>query len=91
MTTGHEPGPPDGREQLLAFLDEIGPAARDELLLGLQAPPHVRAAVIAQAYRTEGARDLAEFLERLERDEGARTEVVEALREISERGPGPPR
>jgi len=71
----------DGRAQLRQFLDQIGPAARDELLLGLQAPRHVRTAIIAQAYRTEGARPLGELLEKLEHDEVARTEVITALRE----------
>jgi hypothetical protein len=73
-----------GRAELLRFLAEIGQAARDELLLGLRAPGHVRVAIIAQCYRTEGARDLGELLEKLERDEAAGTEVVQALREFTE-------
>ncbi|MFL5797379.1 MAG: hypothetical protein ACJ77A_05530 [Actinomycetota bacterium] len=82
-----KPGPSvlEGRAELLRFLAEIGQAARDELLLGLQAPSHVRAAIIAQCYRTEGARHLGELLEKLERDEPARAEVVQALREFTER------
>jgi hypothetical protein len=70
----------EGRAALLRFLTEIGPQARDELLLGLQARPDVRAAIIAECYRTEGARDLGELLEKLELDDVARAEVVEALR-----------
>ncbi len=75
----------EGRAELLHFLAEIGQAARDELLLGLQAPANIRLAIIAQCYRTEGARDLGELLEKLERDEAARAEVVQALREFIER------
>jgi hypothetical protein len=81
MSPKSGPDEPDGRAQLRRFLEEIGPAARDELLLGLQAPSHVRAAIIAQAYRTEGARPLGELLEKLEHDEVARAEVITALRE----------
>jgi hypothetical protein len=75
----------EGRAELLRFLAEIGQAARDELLLGLQARSDIRAAIIAQCYRTEGASDLGELLEKLERDETARAEVVQALREFIER------
>lgn len=81
------PGPDvlEGRAELLRFLADIGQGARDELLLGLQAHPNIRAAIIAQCYRTEGARDLGELLEKLERDESARAEVVQALRAFIER------
>ena len=69
-----------GRAELLVFLAEIDQGGRDELLLGLQAPIQIRHAIIAQCYRTEGARDLGELLEKLERDEDARAEVVQAIR-----------
>jgi hypothetical protein len=76
-----------GRAELHGFLVEIGQAARDELLLGLQAPPDIRRAIIAQCYATEGARDLGELLEKLERDPNARAEVVQALRGFFEEAP----
>ena len=76
--------PLQGRAELLAFLAEIGQGARDELLLGLQAPIEIRGAIIAECFRTEGARDLGELLEKLERDPGARAEVIQALRAFSE-------
>jgi len=71
-----------GRPELQTFLTEIGQEGRDELLLGLQAPIQIRHAIIAQCYRTEGARDLGELLEKLERDEDARAEVVQAIRDF---------
>ena len=75
--------PIQGRAELLTFLAEIGPGARDELLLGLQAPIDIRAAIIAECFRTEGARDLGELLEKLERDPDARAEVIQALRDFT--------
>ena len=76
-----------GRAELVRFLGEIGQAARDELLLGLQAPIQVRHAIIAQCYATEGARDLGDLLEKLERDPHARAEVVQAIRDFFEEAP----
>jgi hypothetical protein len=75
--------PLQGRAELLTFLAEIGQGARDELLLGLQAPIDIRAAIIAECFRTEGARDLGELLEKLERDPDARAEVIQALRDFT--------
>ena len=71
-----------GRHELQAFLTEIDQEGRDELLLGLQAPIQIRHGIIAQCYRTEGARDLGELLEKLERDRDARAEVVQAIRDF---------
>ena len=71
-----------GRAELLRFLEGIGQAARDELLLGLQAPAETRLSTIAESYRI-GATDLGEFLEKLERDEQARVEVIAMLRSFS--------
>ena len=75
-----------GRDELHAFLVEIGQPARDELLLGLQAPPEVRASIILECFRSEATRDLGEFLQRLERDPVARAEVIQALRQLSADG-----
>jgi hypothetical protein len=71
-----------GRTELQSFLAAIDQAGRDELLLGLQAPIDIRHAIIAECYRTEGAHDLGELLEKLERDEEARAEVVQAIRDF---------
>jgi len=73
-----------GRGELHLFLVEIGQGGRDELLLGLQAPIQIRHAIIAQCYATEGARDLGELLEKLERDPDARAEVIQAIRAFTE-------
>jgi hypothetical protein len=74
-----------GRAELRTMLAEIGQGGRDELLLGLQAPSQIRHAIIAQCYRTEGARPLGELLEKLERDEEARAEVVQAIRDFGKK------
>ena len=71
-----------GRLELQTFLTEIGQEGRDELLLGLQAPIQIRHAIIAQCYRTEGPRDHGELLEKLERDDDARAQVVQAIRDF---------
>ena len=76
-----------GRAELVTFLGEIGQGARDELLLGLQAPADARQAIIAQCLATEEARDLGAFLQKLERDPEARAEVIEAIREFYEQAP----
>jgi hypothetical protein len=76
-----------GRAELHLFLVEIGQGARDELLLGLQAQPHIRRAIIAQCLATEGARDLGELLGKLEEDPVARAEVVRAIRGFYEEAP----
>jgi hypothetical protein len=76
-----------GRAELVVFLRDIGQGARDELLLGLQAPAHARQAIIAECLATEDARDLGEFLQKLERDPEARAEVIDAIREFYEQPP----
>ncbi|HXJ66543.1 MAG TPA: hypothetical protein VNN79_22515 [Actinomycetota bacterium] len=76
-----------GREELHRFLVEIGQGARDELLLGLQALPEIRRAIIAECLATEGARDLGEFLEKLEQDPDARAEVLQTIRGFYEEAP----
>ena len=87
MPSKPELDPLAGRAELHRFLVEIGQGARDELLLGLQAPVEIRQAIIAECLATEGARDLGELLEKLEQDPVARAEVVQALRGFFEEAP----
>ena len=87
MPSKPNPDPLAGRAELRSFLVEIGQDARDELLLGLQAPPDIRRAIIAQCLATEGARDLGVLLGKLEEDPVARAEVVQAIRGFFEEAP----
>ena len=71
-------------ESELRFLDEIGPAARSDLLAALIAPEAERAARIGRLHSNAGASAhlVAELLTELEINEPARLRFLANLREM---------
>jgi hypothetical protein len=63
-------------------LSALPPDARNELLLVLTSPSHVRADVIRQ-FHERGANDMVELLMMCEEDDFKRATMIEALKELS--------
>jgi hypothetical protein len=69
--------------RLSEALERLEPGAREELLLVLTSPAHVRADLIRQCFERVDTEDLGELLIDIEEDDFVKAAVIETLHAMS--------